>query len=122
MPEGKLRCWPVARFFACVDWVNIIGGFLRTLRTRTIETPDERMAWLLVVATIPTGILGLAFEHKLRTVFAKPLAAATFLTVNGVILFFGEWIRRRSWCVSSLRPTRRHAMSRIGTIRRSSNC
>jgi undecaprenyl-diphosphatase len=78
------------------DWVNIIGGFLRTLRTRRIETPDERMAWLLVVATIPTGILGLAFEHKLRTVFAKPLAAATFLTVNGAILFFGEWIRRRS--------------------------
>ena len=35
------------------DWVRIIGGFLRTLRTRRIETPDERMAWLLVVATIP---------------------------------------------------------------------
>lgn len=78
------------------DWVLIIGGFVRTLRKRKIETPEERIAWLLVVATIPTGILGLAFEHKLRTVFAKPLAAATFLTVNGAILIFGEWIRRRS--------------------------
>ena len=78
------------------DWVAIVGGFLRTLRTRKIETSDERMAWLLVVATIPAGILGLAFEHKLRTVFAKPLAAAIFLTINGVILTFGEWVRRRS--------------------------
>jgi undecaprenyl-diphosphatase len=78
------------------DWVRIIGGFAHTLRTRRIETPDERMAWLLVVATIPAGILGLAFEHMLRTVFAKPLAAAIFLTINGLILFFGEWIRRRS--------------------------
>jgi undecaprenyl-diphosphatase len=78
------------------DWVRIIGGFLRTLQTRKIETPDERMAWLLIVATIPAGILGLAFEHKLRTIFAKPLAASIFLTINGGILLFGEWIRRRS--------------------------
>jgi len=78
------------------DWVRIIGGFFRTLRTRRIETPDERMAWLLVVATIPTGVVGLAFEHKLRTLFAKPLAAAIFLTVNGVILLAGEQARRRA--------------------------
>jgi undecaprenyl-diphosphatase len=78
------------------DWVRIIGGFLRTLQTRQIETADERMAWLLVVATIPTGILGLAFEHKLRTLFAKPLAAAVFLTINGVILAVGERSRRRT--------------------------
>src|SRR5690349_19838298 len=69
------------------DWVRIVRGFLRTLRTRRIETPDERLAWLLVVATIPAGITGLALEHTLRTVFAKPLAAAIFLTLNGVILW-----------------------------------
>jgi undecaprenyl-diphosphatase len=77
------------------DWVRIIGGFLRTLRTRRIATPDERMAWLLVVATVPTGVLGLALEHTLRTVFAKPLAAAIFLTINGLILLAGERLRRR---------------------------
>jgi undecaprenyl-diphosphatase len=78
------------------DWIGIIGGFFRTLRTRKVETPDERMAWLLVVATIPTGVIGLVFEHSLRTLFAKPLAAAIFLTINGVILSLGEWVRRRS--------------------------
>src|SRR4030081_2642009 len=64
------------------EWVRIITGFLRTLRTRRIQTPDERLAWLLVVATIPTGVIGLALEHSLRPLFAKPLAAAVFLTVN----------------------------------------
>jgi len=78
------------------DWVRIIGGFFRTLRTRRIEAPDERMAWLLVVATIPTGVVGLIFEHKLRTLFAKPVAAAIFLTANGVILLAGEQVRRRA--------------------------
>ena len=78
------------------DWVRIIAGFFRTLRTRRLETPDERLAWLLVVATIPAGLTGLALEHSLRTLFAKPFAAAIFLTINGVILFAGERVRRRS--------------------------
>ena len=78
------------------DWVRIIGGFFRSIRTRRIEGPDQRLAWLLVVATIPVGVVGLAFEHSLRTVFAKPLAAACFLTVNGLILLGGEQVRRRA--------------------------
>lgn len=78
------------------DWVRIIGGFFRTLRTRRVETPDERMAWLLVVATIPTGVVGLLAEHSLRTLFAKPLACAIFLTVNGLLLGAGEVVRRRA--------------------------
>jgi undecaprenyl-diphosphatase len=97
------------------DWVKIIGGFFRTLRTRTVETPDEKMAWLLIVATIPAGILGLAFEHSLRTLFAKPLAASIFLTINGVILLFGEWVRRRS-AVRELVATHEtsHSESEVG--------
>jgi undecaprenyl-diphosphatase len=78
------------------DWNRIIRGLLRTLATRRIETADERLGWLLVVATIPVGITGLIFEHSLRTVFAKPLAAACFLTVNGFILLAGERYRRRA--------------------------
>jgi undecaprenyl-diphosphatase len=78
------------------DWVRIVRGFLRTLRTRKLETPDERLAWLLIVATIPAGLTGLALEHALRTLFAKPLAAAIFLTINGLILLAGERVRRRA--------------------------
>lgn len=87
------------------DWRGIIGGFFRTLgegaRERkapwaAIRSPDERMAWLLVVATIPAGITGLAFEHLFRVTFAKPLFAAVFLMVNGAILLVGERFRRRA--------------------------
>ena len=78
------------------EWVAIIRAFVRTLRTRRLETPDERLAWLLIVATIPAGLTGLVLEHALRTVFAKPEAAAIFLTVNGVILLVGERYRRRA--------------------------
>ncbi|MDQ6615639.1 MAG: undecaprenyl-diphosphate phosphatase [Actinomycetota bacterium] len=78
------------------DWAAIIRAFIRTLRTRQIETSQERLAWLIVIATVPTGILGLALEHKLRLLFTKPLAAAIFLTINGLILLAGERVRLRS--------------------------
>ena len=78
------------------DWVRIIGAFFHTLATRKVETSEERLAWLIVIATVPTGIIGLAFEHKLRVVFTKPLAAAIFLTINGAILLAGERVRSRS--------------------------
>jgi undecaprenyl-diphosphatase len=78
------------------DWARIIRGFGRTLRSRKVESADERMAWLLIIGTIPTGIIGLVFEHKLRTIFAKPLAAGIFLTVNGCILLLGDLLRRRA--------------------------
>ena len=78
------------------DWVRIVGGMARSLRSRRIDTPDARLGWLLVIATIPVGLTGLVFEHPLRTLFAKPLAAGLFLTVNGVILLAVERLRRRS--------------------------
>ena len=76
-------------------WVRIIGGVLTTFKTRKIETQTQRLGWLIILATIPVGLLGLALEHTFRTLFAKPEAAAIFLTINGVILFVGERLRRR---------------------------
>jgi undecaprenyl-diphosphatase len=78
------------------DWVAVLRGLGTTLRRRRIETAPERMAWLLILGTIPVGIVGLLFEHSLRTLFAKPMAAAIFLTVNGLILLGGERLRRRA--------------------------
>jgi undecaprenyl-diphosphatase len=78
------------------DWVAVLRGFVSSIAKRGIDTPDERMAWLLVLGTIPVGIVGLVFEHNLRTLFAKPTAAAIFLCINGLILLAGEHLRRRA--------------------------
>ncbi len=87
------------------DWVLIIGGFLTSIRDRQITTPTQRLAWLIVIATIPVGITGLALEHTVRTLFAKPLAAAGFLTINGLILLGGERLRRTAELRSSIRSS-----------------
>jgi len=76
------------------DWAAITRALFSTARTRKVSTSTERLALLLVVGTIPVGITGLALEHTFRTIFAKPMAAAAFLTVNGLILLAGERLRR----------------------------
>jgi undecaprenyl-diphosphatase len=78
------------------DWVAIIGGFFSSLRKRRAETPTERLAWLIIIATIPVGILGLALEHPVRVALAKPIFAAIFLIVNGCMLLAAERYRRRA--------------------------
>jgi undecaprenyl-diphosphatase len=83
------------------DWVRIIRGFFRSLarslqqRRLTLEDRDERLAWMIVIATVPVGITGVTLEHTFRTLLAKPTAAAAFLFINGLILLSGERLARR---------------------------
>ena len=78
--------------------MRIVKGLGRSLRDRGIEPDDAdaKLGWLLVVGTIPAGILGLLLEHKLRSVFASAQSAAIFLTLNGLLLYGAELLRRRA--------------------------
>ena len=78
------------------DWLRVIGGFVTSLRYRRVSTEDERLAWMIILATIPVGIAGLLLEHTFRTVLGRPVPAACFLIVNGFILYGAERLRRRA--------------------------
>lgn len=78
------------------DWVRIFRGLGRSLRDREIADADAKLGWLLVVGTIPAGILGLLLEQPLRKVFASTTSAAVFLMVNGALLYGAERLRRRA--------------------------
>lgn len=78
------------------DWLRIIEGFLTSLRDRRVEDSDQRLAWLIVLATIPVGVSGLLLEHTFRTVLGKPLPASLFLVANGAVLLLGERLRHRA--------------------------
>jgi undecaprenyl-diphosphatase len=80
------------------DWVRIVKGLFRSLRQREIQPgdTDAKLGWMLVVGTIPAGIIGLLLEHPLRHLFASPTSASFFLMVNGVLLYGAEVLRRRA--------------------------
>ncbi|MDX6673019.1 MAG: undecaprenyl-diphosphatase [Solirubrobacteraceae bacterium] len=79
------------------DWVRIVKGLFRSLRDRQIapDDSDARLGWLLVVGTIPAGLIGLVLEHSLRDLFKSAEAAAVFLILNGFMLYGAERLRRR---------------------------
>jgi undecaprenyl-diphosphatase len=78
------------------DWVRIIGGLVTSVRYRRIGTAEERLAWMIVLATIPVGIAGLLLDHPFRTLLGRPVPAAVFLMLNGGLLYAAERLRRRA--------------------------
>jgi undecaprenyl-diphosphatase len=85
------------------DWMRILSGMWRSLAERQIaaDNTDAKLGWLLVVGTVPAGILGLLFQDRLRSVFASAQSAAFFLILNGVLLYGAERLRRRAPVVDS---------------------
>ncbi len=90
------------------DWVRIVKGLGRSLRDREIaaDDADAKLGWLLVVGTIPAGILGVTLQDKLRNLFGSPEYAAIFLACNGLLLFGAELLRRRAPVTSDDDDTR----------------
>jgi undecaprenyl-diphosphatase len=77
------------------DWRRIITGLITSIGRRRVENADQRLAWLLVLGTIPVGVVGLVAEHWFRTTLSRPVPTAIFLMVNGLILLGAEALRRR---------------------------
>ena len=87
------------------DWARIIAAFFASVKHVAapdpgterweLQTTDQKLAWMIVLATIPVGIAGIALEHLFRVLFSKPILTSLFLFANGLILLAGERARRR---------------------------
>ncbi|MBV9381550.1 MAG: undecaprenyl-diphosphate phosphatase, partial [Streptosporangiaceae bacterium] len=106
------------------DWLRIIGAFFGSVRHVVMPEPgtdrfepqsaDQKLAWMIIIATIPVGIAGLALEHTFRVTFSKPKLTAFFLAVNGLILFAGEWQRRRGLAAQERQMAADREMAAVG--------
>jgi undecaprenyl-diphosphatase len=92
------------------DWLKIIAGIFRSLQRRSIDVDDTyaRLGWLLVVSSVPVGLLGILFEKSLSALFAVPLYAGLF--GNGVLLYGTELLIRQ-------RPSQeKHSYERVARM------
>ena len=78
------------------QWVDLIAGFVRAAIRGRITTPTERLSMLLLVGTLPAGVLGVYLENRIKSLFASPYLAAVFLIVNGLLMLGFELLRRRA--------------------------
>lgn len=95
------------------DWKRIFFGIIKSLKEREIKKPDARLGWLLIVGTIPAGILGLLFEESLKTLFASPQFVSFVLILNGFLLLAAEWYKKRG---GNDRQTAFHSDERIAKL------
>jgi undecaprenyl-diphosphatase len=91
--------------FYRAEWWAIVRALIASVvRGRLGDEREERVGWLLVVATIPVGILGVIFERPVKSLFASAAPAALFLLLNGLLMFLGEYLRRRQQGRTGARP------------------
>ncbi len=85
------------------DWVRIISGILRSIRLRSIALdPDAKLGWLLVIGTVPAGIVGISFQKQVQELFTSPSYVASFLALNGVLLYAAESLRTKAKSAGSV--------------------
>jgi undecaprenyl-diphosphatase len=110
------------------DWIRIIGGFFTSLGHFARPEPgtgrwelrsvNEKLAWMIILATIPVGLVGVVFEHEFRVLFGKPIRAAIFLAINGAILLAGEMFRRQASLRADEEVAAEREMVAVGAERR----
>jgi len=76
-------------------WSNLILGSIRALKVRNFQNTQFKVLSYIVIATIPVGVLGLAFDDYFQSIFGKPEFSAVFLTINGLILIGAERLSKR---------------------------
>jgi len=107
MSNDKFVTFLVATHFATAlvflaifwdDWVRIVTGLVRSIAQRRLAPgdTDARLGWLLVIGTVPAGIIGLALQHSLEKLFGNGQLVAAILILNGLMLLYAEGHRRRA--------------------------
>ncbi len=78
------------------DWARIVRALVASVvRGKLSNDSDERVAWLLVIGTIPVSLLGVFLENPVRQLFGSSALVAAFLIINAFIMFGGEALRKR---------------------------
>ena len=72
------------------DIVRLVGAWLGSVRRRRIDSSDERVAWFVLIATIPAGVVGLIGENAIADSLGEPWQIAILLAVGAVLLWFAD--------------------------------
>src|SRR6185369_6071230 len=81
------------------DYWRLIVAFF----ARPFSTPDNRMAWTIIIATIPAAIAGVLLKDLVESLFKQPLLeAAIRMFTAAILLALGEWLSQKSRKLDSL--------------------
>lgn len=96
------------------EWLQVLQTLVKNVKEGEVRTGTEDwVSWLIIIGSIPAGLLGLFLQDYLKALFASPMLAAAFLVVNGSILFAAErWREHREARMSFANAKEREASFR----------
>jgi undecaprenyl-diphosphatase len=86
------------------DVARYAGAWLRSIGARRLSTPEERIAWALVVGTIPGATAGALFENVIQDQLGAPWMIAVMLVAFGVVLVLVDRRARSDRAFDSIGP------------------
>jgi undecaprenyl-diphosphatase len=84
------------------DLLRLLRAAFGSLKSKTLADPDARLAWGLALGTLPAAIIGFLLEDWFESLFANPVAAASFLLVTALLLILSEYIGTKTRPIKSL--------------------
>ncbi len=91
--------WGTLLAVVVVFWKDLWTLFLaalRSIRDRSLQEPEARVAWSIVIGSIPAAVIGYLFEDFFTSLFKAPMAVGGFLLVTAALLALSEWVGRRT--------------------------
>lgn len=86
------------------DVARYAAAWVRSITTRRMSTPDERIAWALVIGTIPGAIVGALFENVIQEKLGAPWLIAVMLVSFGIPLVIVDRLARSDRAFDSIGP------------------
>jgi undecaprenyl-diphosphatase len=84
------------------DWWSLIGAWVRGLLQWDWRDPNARLAWLILLGTLPAAVLGFALEDFFESLFGKPVWVSVFLLVTAGLLALSEWLGDKTRALEDL--------------------
>ncbi len=68
------------------DILRLLAAWARTIARRRLDSPEGKLAWLILISTIPAGIIGVAAEDFITRVLGKPWMIAGLLVAFALVM------------------------------------
>lgn len=83
-------------------WIDLAAGGLRTIRDRSLADDEGRLAWLILLGTIPAAAIGLLFQDQIEDAFREPALVATMLLLFSGVFVAAEWYSKQRRAIGDM--------------------
>ena len=85
------------------DWVKLIKAFVQTIKNRKLQTPDEKLIWYIIAATIPAAVAGYFFESQIENIFRHPPTISYAFLFTAFVLYISDGWNQKNLEIKSLK-------------------